>query len=140
MVLPGLDTDLDDEAWQTASAASGTMSIGKFTTQPASNHPQFAMHALLERFGIKRRDVELTLGRRQPSGREVLAVGGDAATRCQRPELARPAGAAGCRRENRRRHEQASPWSRRPIRRWKRWRSRWRCARRAITEQDRRRW
>ena len=43
------------------SAASGTRK-GKFTTPPASNHPQFAMHALLQRFGIKRGDVEI-LGR-----------------------------------------------------------------------------
>src|SRR5260370_34287820 len=51
VVLPGLDTDLDDAAWQ---AIGGIRDIkGKFTTEPASNHPQFAMHTLLQRFGIK---------------------------------------------------------------------------------------
>ena len=38
---------------------------------PASNHPQYAMHALLHRFGIKRGDVEL-LGKLAPQGRDVL--------------------------------------------------------------------
>jgi hypothetical protein len=52
VVLPGLDTDLDEEAWQTIGGVRDAQ--GKFTTQPSSNHPQFAMHGLLDRFGIKR--------------------------------------------------------------------------------------
>jgi ATP-dependent helicase/nuclease subunit B len=69
VVLPGLDTDLDDDAWQ---LIGGVRDIkGKFTTPPASNHPQFAMHALLHRFGIKRGDVEI-LGNPAPHGRDVL--------------------------------------------------------------------
>ena len=69
VVLPGLDTDLDDDAWQ---LIGGVWDIkGKFTTPPASNHPQFAMHALLHRFGIKRGDVEI-LGDPAPHGRDVL--------------------------------------------------------------------
>src|SRR6202022_600335 len=44
---------------------------GKLTTPPASNHPQFAMHTLLHRFGIKRSDVEI-LGEPAPHGRDVL--------------------------------------------------------------------
>ena len=44
---------------------------GRFTLPPSSNHPQFAMHALLDRFGIKRRDVE-SLAEPAPQGREVL--------------------------------------------------------------------
>ena len=48
------------------------MRKARFTTPPASNHPQYAMHALLARFGIKRRDVEI-LGRPAQGGREVLA-------------------------------------------------------------------
>ena len=68
-MLPGLDTDLDDEAWQTIGGIRDAQ--GKFTTPPASNHPQFAMHALLDRFGIKRRDVEI-LGTPAPDGRDVL--------------------------------------------------------------------
>src|SRR6267154_2081783 len=69
VVLPGLDTDLDGEAWQTIGGVRDAQ--GKFTTQPSSNHPQFAMHGLLDRFGIKRSDVEI-LGTPGPQGREVL--------------------------------------------------------------------
>jgi ATP-dependent helicase/nuclease subunit B len=70
VVLPGLDTDLDDEAWQTIGGIRDAQ--GKFTTPPASNHPQYAMHALLHRFGIKRGDVEIR-GKPAPQGRDVLA-------------------------------------------------------------------
>ncbi|HEY3677334.1 MAG TPA: double-strand break repair protein AddB [Bradyrhizobium sp.] len=70
VVLPGLDTDLDDEAWQLIGGIKGA--DGQFTTQPSSNHPQFAMHALLQRFGINRGDVE-SLGEVAPYGRDVLA-------------------------------------------------------------------
>jgi ATP-dependent helicase/nuclease subunit B len=69
VVLPGLDTDIDDEAWELIGGIKNAQ--GKFTTPPASNHPQFAMHALLHRFGIKRRDVEI-LGQSAPRGRDVL--------------------------------------------------------------------
>jgi ATP-dependent helicase/nuclease subunit B len=69
VVLPGLDTDLDEEAWQTIGGIRGAQ--GRFTTPPASNHPQFAMHALLHRFGIKRGDVEI-LSEPAPHGRDVL--------------------------------------------------------------------
>src|SRR5713101_6261649 len=69
VVLPGLDTDLDDEAWQTIGGIKDAQE--KFTTVPASNHPQFAMHALLDRLGIKRGDVEI-LGEPAPLGRDVL--------------------------------------------------------------------
>src|SRR6202166_3544402 len=69
VVLPGLDTDLDNDAWQ---SIGGVRDIkGKFATPPASNHPQFAMHALLHRFGIKRGDVEI-LSEPAPHGRDVL--------------------------------------------------------------------
>src|ERR1700738_3238347 len=69
VVLPGLDTDLDDDAWQLIGGIRDTK--GKLTTPPASNHPQFAMHRLLHRFGIKRSDVEI-LGEPAPHGRDVL--------------------------------------------------------------------
>jgi ATP-dependent helicase/nuclease subunit B len=69
VVLPGLDTDLDHEAWQLIGGVSNAQ--GKFTALPASNHPQFAMHALLDRFGIKRSDVDI-LGAAAPGGRDVL--------------------------------------------------------------------
>jgi ATP-dependent helicase/nuclease subunit B len=93
VVLPGLDTDLDEESWQ---AIGGTRDgDGKFTRSPASNHPQFAMHALLDRFGIKRGDVE-PLGTRAEHGRDILvseAMRPSAATaqwhdRLQRSEIA----------------------------------------------------
>jgi ATP-dependent helicase/nuclease subunit B len=69
VALPGLDTDLDEEAWQTIGGIRNA--LGKFTTLPASNHPQFAMHALLHRLGIKRGDVEI-LGNPAPHGRDIL--------------------------------------------------------------------
>lgn len=69
VVLPGLDTDLDEVSWDTIGGERGD--DGRFTTPPSSNHPQFAMHGLLDRFGIKRRDVE-TLATPAPLGREVL--------------------------------------------------------------------
>jgi len=70
VVLPGLDTDLDDDAWRSIGGIRDAK--GAFTTPPASNHPQYAMHALLSRFGIKRGDVEI-LGKPAQGGREVLA-------------------------------------------------------------------
>jgi ATP-dependent helicase/nuclease subunit B len=69
VVLPGLDTDLDDEAWQMIGGVRDAQ--GKFITHPASNHPQFAMHALLYRLGIKRGDVEI-VGAPAAHGRDVL--------------------------------------------------------------------
>ena len=69
VVLPGLDTDLDEAAWQLIGG--GSDASGKFNAPPASNHPQFALHALLTRFGIKRGDVQL-LGSPSPQGREML--------------------------------------------------------------------
>lgn len=70
VVLPGLDTDLDDDAWRSIGGVRDA--LGKFAEHPASNHPQYAMHALLDRFGIKRSDVEIL----QPpakGGRDLLA-------------------------------------------------------------------
>jgi ATP-dependent helicase/nuclease subunit B len=69
VVLLGLDTDLDDEAWQTIGGFRDAQ--GKFTTPPSSNHPQYAIQGLLDRFGIKREDVEI-LGTPAPHGRDVL--------------------------------------------------------------------
>jgi ATP-dependent helicase/nuclease subunit B len=88
VVLPGLDTDLDEESWQTIGGERDAQ--GKFITQPSSNHPQFAMHGLLDRFGIKRSDVEI-LGK--PHGREVLmseTMRPSAATEQWHDRLARP--------------------------------------------------
>ena len=69
VVLPGLDTDLDEESWRGIGGERDDS--GRFKEHPASNHPQFAMHALLERFGIKRGDIEI-LEPPASNGRDVL--------------------------------------------------------------------
>jgi ATP-dependent helicase/nuclease subunit B len=69
VVLPGLDTDLDEDAWKTIGGVKNA--AGAFDIHPSSNHPQFAMHALLRRLGITRRDVEI-LSPPAPDGRETL--------------------------------------------------------------------
>jgi ATP-dependent helicase/nuclease subunit B len=69
VVLPGLDTDLDEDSWQ--SIGGERNDEGRFTEHPASSHPQYAMHALLDRFGIKRGDVEI-LGGPGLGARDVL--------------------------------------------------------------------
>jgi ATP-dependent helicase/nuclease subunit B len=62
VVLPGLDTDLDEPSWQ---------AIG--SDEDASHgHPQFAMHALLHRIGIAR-DAVTPLTQPAPYGRERFA-------------------------------------------------------------------
>lgn len=81
VVLPGLDTDLDEAAW--LSIGGHRDASGQYDAAPASNHPQFALHGLLTRFGIARRDV-IPLGVAAPHGREVLAS-----------EAMRPASATG---------------------------------------------
>ena len=90
VVLPGLDTDLDDEAWQTIGGVRNAQ--GKFVSQPSSNHPQFAMQGLLDRFGIKRSGVEI-LGTPAPQGRDVLVsetMRPSSATEQWHDRLARP--------------------------------------------------
>jgi ATP-dependent helicase/nuclease subunit B len=67
VVLPGLDTDLDEESWT---------SIGGVTEEsggvpPAYGHPQFALQALLARLALARRDV-MVLGAPPPHARERL--------------------------------------------------------------------
>src|SRR5947208_10207562 len=69
VVLPGLDTALDDDAWQLIGGVRDAQ--GKFIQPPASNHPQFAMQALLHRLGIRRGDVE-RLSAPAAHGRDVL--------------------------------------------------------------------
>ena len=69
VVLPGLDSDLDDAAWEMIGGVKDAQGI--LTRHPASNHPQYAMHGLLRRLGIARRDVEM-LGTPAPGGRDVL--------------------------------------------------------------------
>jgi ATP-dependent helicase/nuclease subunit B len=62
VVLPGLDTDLDEASWQLIAGE-------KEATAPAPGHPQFAMQALLKRIGIGRDAVESLA---EPCGRERL--------------------------------------------------------------------
>jgi ATP-dependent helicase/nuclease subunit B len=54
VVLPGLDTDLDDPSWQ--RIAGGREGDQRFP--PVAGHPQFAMQALLSHIGIAREAVE----------------------------------------------------------------------------------
>ena len=54
VVLPGLDTDLDNTSW---ALIAGTDEDKSHDGAPAAGHPQFAMHALLDRIGIERGDV-----------------------------------------------------------------------------------
>jgi ATP-dependent helicase/nuclease subunit B len=68
VVLPGLDVDLDHHSW---TLIGGVQSSADQTTLPAPSHPQFAMHALLARFGLTREDVK-PLGHHAPYGRETL--------------------------------------------------------------------
>jgi ATP-dependent helicase/nuclease subunit B len=63
VVLPGLDTDLDDDSWRMIAGDEGK------DIAPASGHAQFAMLALLARIGITRDTVE-SLG--ATGGRERL--------------------------------------------------------------------
>jgi ATP-dependent helicase/nuclease subunit B len=65
VVLPGLDTDLDEDAWHSIGGGEDG------GAGPSSNHPQFAMHALLQKFGLRRDDVE-QLGVPAAHGRELL--------------------------------------------------------------------
>ena len=70
VVLPGLDIDLDENAWQLIGGIRDK-ATGEFTSAPAAGHPQFALHGLLARFGIARREIE-TLGGAPSGGREML--------------------------------------------------------------------
>jgi ATP-dependent helicase/nuclease subunit B len=67
VVLPGLDTDLDEEAWQVIGGRRDA--AGREIVAPAVGHPQFAMQALLRRIGIAR-DAVTALVRPAPHGRE----------------------------------------------------------------------
>jgi ATP-dependent helicase/nuclease subunit B len=51
VVLPGLDTDLDEASWRLISGDAGK------AIEPAPGHAQFALKALLERMGIAREAV-----------------------------------------------------------------------------------
>ena len=63
VVLPGLDTDLDEASWRMI-AGDAAKDIA-----PAPGHPQFALQALLARIGVARDAVQNLA---EPSGRERL--------------------------------------------------------------------
>ncbi len=69
VVLPGLDTDLDQAAWDMIKGVRGR--DGREVSPPATGHPQFALEALLRRIGITRDDVT-ALKPPAPHGREHL--------------------------------------------------------------------
>jgi len=64
VVLPGLDTDLDEEAWQSIGGGKGI--------NPAPGHPQFAMHGFLQKLGVTRDQVNILVPP-APHGRERVA-------------------------------------------------------------------
>lgn len=70
VVLPGLDTDLDAQAWSLIGGIEKTTRTDG--SLPAPGHPQFALQALLTRFGIGRDEV-IPLAAHAPHGREMLA-------------------------------------------------------------------
>ena len=68
-MLPGLDTDLDDEAWQLIGGvedAQGKISCRRYRTIRNSQCTRCC-----DKFGLRRSDVE-TLGTSAPHGRELL--------------------------------------------------------------------
>jgi ATP-dependent helicase/nuclease subunit B len=85
VVLPGLDTDLDEESWRLIAGEE------KKDLAPVAGHPQFAMQALLTRIGITRAAVTNLADSR---GRERLVSEGlrpAAATDMWRQKSAEPA-------------------------------------------------
>ncbi|AEI01211.1 double-strand break repair protein AddB [Afipia carboxidovorans OM5] len=70
VVLPGLDTDLDDEAWRAIGGVRD--STGRFAEHPLSSHPQYALHGLLDVFGVDRKAVR-ALAEPSAHGRELIA-------------------------------------------------------------------
>jgi ATP-dependent helicase/nuclease subunit B len=63
VVLPGLDTDLDDASWNLLGEAAGV--------SPVAVHPQYSMHRFLRDMGVARSEVGV-LGARAAAGRETL--------------------------------------------------------------------
>lgn len=74
VVLPGLDLLLDDESWDLIAGADARprgAERGRPPVPPAHGHPQYAMRALLDRFGVTRADV-ISLGAGETTARETL--------------------------------------------------------------------
>jgi ATP-dependent helicase/nuclease subunit B len=68
VVLPGLDTDLDEASWETIGGVRDAG--GQFVVPPAPGHPQFALQALLKGIGVTR-DMVALLGEQASHGREA---------------------------------------------------------------------
>jgi ATP-dependent helicase/nuclease subunit B len=68
VVLPGLDTDLDEISWDMIGGMRDK--AGQFIVPPVPGHPQFAMQALLKRLGATR-EMVVTLGEQASHGREA---------------------------------------------------------------------
>jgi ATP-dependent helicase/nuclease subunit B len=68
VVLPGLDTHLDDASW---ALIAGNEDDNSHDGLPAAGHAQFAMYALLDRLRLTRADVA-ELVPPAPHGREAL--------------------------------------------------------------------
>ncbi len=62
VVLPGLDTNLDEESWRLVAGEAG-----EGGEEGSPSHPQFALQALLKRIGIGR---EAVISLAEPHGRE----------------------------------------------------------------------
>ncbi len=71
VVLPGLDTDLDEESWRLIAGPSPAGGAGAGFAGPVAAHPQFALQALLTRLGL-RRDEVVRLADPAGRGREPL--------------------------------------------------------------------
>ncbi len=69
VVLPGLDIHLDEPSW--AMIGGDDKREAHDGGMPASAHPQFAMHRLLQHMGV-RRDAVRILGAPAPHGREAF--------------------------------------------------------------------
>ncbi len=91
VVLPGLDTDLDDESWELIAGRDPT--DGRTAVPPQIGHPQIAMQALLTRLGLPRAEV-IALAPPAAHGREAFvseALRPAAATERWRERLTAPA-------------------------------------------------
>ena len=69
VVLPGLDTDLDEESWDIIGGQRDAQ--GREVVAPVIGHPQFSMQALLRRIGITRGEVR-RLGEPATHGRTAV--------------------------------------------------------------------
>jgi ATP-dependent helicase/nuclease subunit B len=88
LVLPGLDTDLDDASWDVIAGKQDA--AGQEIVAPSLGHPQFALALLLRRLGITRAAV-MTLAQPAAHGREAFvseALRPAAATELWPPRLA----------------------------------------------------